>query len=145
MRKQILVLTFFAFLFLGCAPQRDYSYGGGSRTISSPALVMHNITNQLRQANYNVSSFITNDVFTAIFSKRSIHGKVFIDWKTFKPVLDGDLVDKGVNYTIEIRATWFAPNDATETVCEVIHTAFDLSKGDLWKNGETTIPLNNGR
>ena len=117
----------------GCVPPRDYMAGGGSRAISRPDIVMTNITNQLVKANYNTSASVTNDVFSVVFSKRYVQGRLTIDWSTFRPALNGDLIDHSVDYSLEVSARWFAPSNAMDAVHGVIDRAFELSKGDLYE------------
>ena len=107
--------------------------GGGSRAIDRPDLVMANMTNLLKQAGYRTSAIITNNVFNVVFSKRCVHGKLYIDWNTFKPALNGDLIDHSVGFKVDISATWLAPSNALAAAYGIIDRAFELSKGDLYE------------
>jgi hypothetical protein len=76
---------------------------------------------------------MTNNVFHVVFSKKTIRGSFTIDWNTFKPALNGDLIDHSVDYRVEVKTTWLAPRNALDAVYGVIDRAFQLSKGDLYE------------
>jgi len=118
---------------VGCAPQREQMIGGGIQGISRPDIVMANMTNLLKQAGYRTSTILTNNVFQVVFTKRCVNGKLYIDWNTFKPALNGDLIDHSVGFKVDISATWLAPSNALDTAYGIIDRAFELSKGDLYE------------
>lgn len=128
MKSSIIVLILVLISNIGCSQYRQRDVIGGYQPISSPKVLVDNLTKQFLLNSFHSSSTVSNDIINLVFWRRYVRGQVQVDCSTYKPELGQDMANYGVHYTVIINVSRRASSNDVQYAQNVIEKAFDLSK-----------------